>query len=88
MSVNATEFHTSSLTVHDNEGHVVELRLGSDTGNLAAGGVQLEVLHDSVVVAVPIRLHLTDGGGRLWADFPGCDSQFIVVDDNGKITAG
>lgn len=50
---------------------------GSFNVLLKSGGVER---------ATPVRFK--SASGKLAADFPGCDSNFVVVDANGSITNG
>jgi len=64
-----------------------ELRF--DVRNEAGGQHLIRVnLYDGtgVVLATPIRFKLA--GDRLAADLPGCSSEQVVVDSNGRITDG
>jgi hypothetical protein len=39
-------------------------------------------------VATLARFKMTDSGGRVAADFPGCDGNYVITDANGHITNG
>ena len=53
------------------------------------GWVEVQLYdEDGVHRATPIRFKMTDSGQRIAADFPGCDSNYVVTDAQGHIIDG
>jgi len=89
----AHEITTQSIRLTDDQGHAHDVRLAVRS-NLPAGWCQIEICEPGngnstgAVEAIPVRLKMSDSGGRIAADFPGCDPNVVIVDGEGHITNG
>ena len=53
-----------------------------------SGWADVQFIVSDKVVATPTRYKMTNSAGRVAADFPGCDPQYVIVDTDGRITNG
>jgi hypothetical protein len=77
-----------TVTLDDGAGHQRKIQI---LPNASIGGwVDVNICDPDTgdVRAIPMRLKMTDSGGRVAADLPGCDASVCIVDANGSIANG
>lgn len=85
--LNTEQAPDGSIALTDSSGeYTAHLRLA--TGGPGWCAVELFDGDTGKALATPVRLHITDSGGKIAADFPGCDANLVVVDGQGHIING